>query len=64
MNIFVLGKSNTGNIIYQVRIFLERLRETTVVRLVELVLRTDVDCANLESLIGRRLPEVRQSTRG
>ena len=32
--------------------------------LVELVLRTDVDCANLESLIGRRLPEVRQSTRG
>ena len=32
-------------------------------RLVELVLRTDVECATLEALIGRRLPEVRQSTR-
>ena len=31
---------------------LVELAETTVVRLIKLVLRTDVDCANLESLVG------------
>ena len=62
MNIFLL--ENNILVMHPIRIFLGVLEESMVVRLAELVMRIDVDYSSLESLIGRRLPEVRQSTLG
>ena len=60
MNIFLL--ENNILVMHPIRIFLGVLEESMVVRLAELVMRIDVDYSSLESLIGRRLPEMRQST--